>query len=180
MTMQLPGSAQFRDRFPLLARHSNASDLDALLDCLHVRTVESGEVLVTEGSDMDCLYLVWDGELRCSLREGDEEQEIGRVSQGQYVGEVSVLDPGPATATVVAETPCTLLEMSREKFESLGQTHPIIRSRLIKAMIAVLIERLRSSDHMLYQAFGDEDAQPQDARLSRVFQGLFTLPGRHA
>jgi len=159
MNSQLPSASAFCKSFPQLVKHSSAQDVEALLACLKETQLEPGTALVLDGAIISSLYFVWDGELCCSIENGDEKVEIGRIGPGQYVGEVSLLDPGPATASVVAESPTTVYELSREDFDKLGQAHPLIRSKLIRAMVAQLIERLRSSDQLLFQLFDSEEPQ---------------------
>lgn len=154
-------ASAFRKSFPQLVKHTGANDVEALLACLKLATLEPGETLVEDGTRISSLFLVWDGELCCRIENGDQQVEIGRIGPGQYVGEVSLLDPGPATATVIAESPTTVYELSREDFDRLGQANPVIRSKLIRAMVAQLIERLRSSDQLLFQLFDSEE--PQEA-----------------
>ncbi len=159
-------ASAFRKCFPQLVKHSSAGDVEALLACLRRATLAPGETLVDDGATISSLYLVWDGELCCRIENGDDTVEIGRIGPGQYVGEVSLLDPGPATATVIAESPTTVYELTRGDFDQLGQANPVIRSKLIRAMVAQLIERLRSSDQLLFQLFDSEEAEETPATPS--------------
>jgi CRP/FNR family cyclic AMP-dependent transcriptional regulator len=54
------------------------------------------------------------------------------------VGEISLLDDGPRTATATTLTPCELLRVNNSQFDSLLETSPAIRQRLQEAMEARL------------------------------------------
>jgi CRP/FNR family transcriptional regulator, cyclic AMP receptor protein len=51
---------------------------------------------------------------------------VGRVLPGDHFGEVSLLDGGPRSASVIAETPMTLLRIQHEMFlKTLVQDPPL-------------------------------------------------------
>ena len=66
-------------------------------------------------------------------------REVALFGTGDFFGEVSVLDGGPRTATVVAETEIELLVLTVEEFAHLVQASPAVAHR----MLGVLAERLR-------------------------------------
>ena len=54
------------------------------------------------------------------------------------MGEISLLDSGPRTATAVTLTPCELLQVDNRQFDALLEASPAIRQRLEEAMEARL------------------------------------------
>src|SRR5437870_8818365 len=58
-----------------------------------------GETIVREGEDGDAFYLVKEGRAKVLARGVDK----GTIGPRSYFGEISVIDGGPRTATVVAE-----------------------------------------------------------------------------
>ena len=44
---------------------------------------------------------------------------VGNLAEGDYFGEISVIDGGPRTATVVADEEVTLLELAAADFDSI-------------------------------------------------------------
>lgn len=144
---------ELRKRFPYLTKHTSLDEVGAFMKQLVVRYVEPGEVVIHDGKPSDSLFLVWDGELTCYIEDEGRKVQIGYIMPGQYIGEVSILDPGNATASVEAISKCTLLELTRSNFDKLEDAHPIIASKLIRAMDAALITRLRASDEFLLNIF---------------------------
>ena len=66
----------------------------------------------------------------------------GATGTGDFFGEISLLDRGPRTATVVAETPVRTLSLSSRNFRAALKEHP---SMAIK-MLEELARRVRGAD----------------------------------
>jgi CRP/FNR family cyclic AMP-dependent transcriptional regulator len=136
-------SGLFAARFPALAPALGEEDLDVLLAALQVQEVVPSEALVAEGTPVDDLFLVWDGQLDVSVATSAGERSVGTVGPGSFLGEVSLLDPGPATATVTAEQGCTVLHLSRTRFDELCSSHPRLAAALLGEIGRTLADRLR-------------------------------------
>jgi CRP/FNR family cyclic AMP-dependent transcriptional regulator len=164
MFMQIE-TKELRKRFPSLTKHTSLDEVGAFTKQLVMRYVEPGEVVIEDGKPSESLFLVWDGELSCYIEDNGEKVEIGHIMPGQYIGEVSIIDPGNATASVETITNGTLLELTRSNFVKLEKEHPLIASKLIRAIDANLITRLRASDEFLLNVFnhkyGELSASPQ-------------------
>jgi CRP/FNR family transcriptional regulator, cyclic AMP receptor protein len=63
---------------------------------------------------------------------------VDTVGAGGFVGEISLIDAGPRTATVTTLTPCELLRVDNRHFDALIESSPAIRERLQEAMEARL------------------------------------------
>jgi len=64
-----------------------------------------------------------------------------RLGSGDFFGEISLLDGGPRTATVTAETEVTTLGLTPWVFKRLIDSNPSIASKMLK----VMAQRLRAS-----------------------------------
>ncbi|MDA2934899.1 cyclic nucleotide-binding domain-containing protein [Acidobacteria bacterium AH-259-D05] len=74
-----------------------------------------GEEIVKEGDDGDSLFIIGRGQVDVSTMGDGQAVHLARLKAGEFFGEVALLHPQPRTATVRAATPCTLLELSRDK-----------------------------------------------------------------
>ncbi|HSI37110.1 MAG: DUF1003 domain-containing protein [Phycisphaerae bacterium] len=75
-----------------------------------------------EGSDF---YLVTVGRLAvCYPDEAGHEITLAMLAAGDFFGEISLLDGGPRTATIRAQTDCILLTLTRHDFLAFLQRHP--------------------------------------------------------
>ena len=99
--------------------------------------VAAGTVLTHEGRYEGWFYLVAAGTVEIA-RAG---VAVDTVGAGGFVGEISLIDAGPRTATVTTLTPCELLRFDNRHFEALLEASPAIRQRLQDAM-EVRLERI--------------------------------------
>jgi CRP-like cAMP-binding protein len=72
-------------------------------------------------------------------------RKIATVREGEMVGEMSLIDNKPRVATVIAETPMTLLVIEARAFSTLIDEIPEVRKKLL----VTLCERLRAADNKL-------------------------------
>jgi CRP/FNR family cyclic AMP-dependent transcriptional regulator len=98
-------------RVPALAAYSDAQlgDLAALVDEL---SIESGHVLTREGRAGREAFLIVEGEATVTIA----GELVAKVGSGQFVGEMSLLEHQPCTATVTAVTPMRVLVMDPRSF----------------------------------------------------------------
>ena len=100
--------------------------------------VPAGRVIVSEGAAGHEFYLILEGQA-VVRRKG---RRVAMLGPGQYFGELSLLDRGPRTATVVADTDMTLLVLGQREFAAILETVPPVSRKLLQAMA----HRLREAD----------------------------------
>ncbi|NPC86415.1 cyclic nucleotide-binding domain-containing protein, partial [Pyxidicoccus fallax] len=108
-----------------------------------------GEVLLTHGQQGDALYVLLRG--RCAVFHPHGDGDTTRfpdLEEGAVFGEVSLLRSRLATATVRAETPCTLLRLERDVFVKYFRSQPALRRALVK----LGLERLRRTSRLVEDA----------------------------
>ena len=152
----------FTSQFPGLALGLDARQLDALMAALEPEDIAAGETLITQGSPSDALYLVWDGSLEIEV--AGRDRVVSRLGPGDIVGEVSLLDPGPASATVRSDAGCTVLVLRRAQLEQLWAEHPAIATRFLAHLSREMAHRLRRATIRLNRARAHEMAQAQAGR----------------
>ena len=104
--------AEFESRFPKLVSHMKKEEITVLLDSFDLLKIDADEILIKSGDSAQNLYFVWEGALTVFIENEQKSLELGHITQGKTIGEVALLDPGPATATVISKTKCTLLYKS--------------------------------------------------------------------
>jgi CRP-like cAMP-binding protein len=100
--------------------------------------VPAGKVLTEEGSPGHEFYLVLEGTATVSRK----KKKVATVGPGQYFGEMALLDRGPRSATVTADTAMTLLVLGQREFSGVLDEVPGIAHKLL----ATMAERLREAD----------------------------------
>ena len=98
----------------------------------------AGTELTHEGRHEGYFFVIVSGTVRVE-RGG---QTVNTLRDGDFLGEISLLDGGPRTATTVAESPSTLIVMTHQRFSQLLDGSPAIR----RAIMEEVGRRLRRLD----------------------------------
>ncbi len=91
---------------------------------------EPGETLVEEGTIGHRFRLILEG--AADVERGREK--IAGVGKGDFIGEISLLGGGPATATVRCTEPTTCLTIWREQFWHALESEPAIALRILEVV----------------------------------------------
>ena len=112
--------------------------LKRLGDRMDEQRFMEGATIVREGEPGDMFYVIVEGEAKVKDRNG---RTLSGLIPGDFFGEISLMDGGPRTATVVAVTNLTALALSRKDFGTLLQSEPKVTVGLLKHA-ATLLRRL--------------------------------------
>ncbi len=105
-------------------------------------TVPSEKVLVEQGASGRECFVIVDG--TASVKRNG--RRVATLGPGNYFGELSLLDKGPRTATVKAETPLTVLVLGPREFSSVLDSVPGLSHKFL----ATLASRVRDLDTKAY------------------------------
>jgi len=115
--------------------------LRAIARISEVIEVLEGTVLARTGAPGSEFFLILDGSARVEV----SPRKRSRLKPGEYFGEMSLLDGGPRSASVIAETPLRLLVIKRRDFNTLLREAP----ELTQSLLATLSRRLRHAEASL-------------------------------
>ncbi|UCB49415.1 MAG: cyclic nucleotide-binding domain-containing protein [Deltaproteobacteria bacterium] len=109
-----------------------------------------GEIVFREGEPGDYVCFVVEGSLDVLKRsESGEDIVISTLSKGRSIGEMSVIDDLPRSASVKARTKATLLTLSRENFDYILAEHSKIGVKILKGIARLLCLNLRKTSSRL-------------------------------
>jgi CRP-like cAMP-binding protein len=114
-------------RVPLFAGLGSEA-LEAIGRITEERDVDAGTALTTEGRHEGYFFVIVSGSVR--IERGG--QAINTLRDGDFLGEIALLDGGPRTATAIAETPSQLLVMTYQRFQQLLDTEPVVRTAILE------------------------------------------------
>jgi CRP-like cAMP-binding protein len=100
--------------------------------------VEEGKTLTRQGAAGSEFFVIVDGEVAVT-KDGSEIRTMG---EGDFFGEISLLEDRPRTATVTAKTPLRFFVLTRQNFRALLDKQPEIEEKVTTA----LEERLRTTE----------------------------------
>jgi CRP-like cAMP-binding protein len=121
---------------PLFSGMTDRS-IERISEIAHEATFAAGTTLTREGEVGDSFVVIVHGHATV-VQDGRTIRELGA---GEYFGEISLIDGGPRTATVTAETPIDALVVDRDGFSRLMDEFPVVRLDLVSA----LTQRVRAT-----------------------------------
>jgi CRP-like cAMP-binding protein len=95
--------------------------------------------IVRAGARGESFYVILDGEAKVSSPKGSF-----RLGPMSFFGEMSLIDGGPRSATVVAKKDTLTMRLSRGPFMKLIQSEPVIAANIMKELVRRL-RRVESS-----------------------------------
>jgi CRP-like cAMP-binding protein len=122
------------------------ADIDWMARVGVQRRLKDGEVLIEQGKSVDSIMLLLDGQLSVAVK---DVGVIARLGVGEIVGEMSMVDSAPPSATVVAEGECLILSLDKNiLLQKLASDAPFA-SRFYQALAVFLADRLRAMEQRL-------------------------------
>jgi CRP-like cAMP-binding protein len=115
--------------------------LRRIADLMEEERMMAGATMVREGEPGDIFYVILEGEAKVTSTSG---RIVNRLRPGDFFGEISLLDGGPRTASVIAETPVTVLSLRRDPFLKMISAEPEVAVRLL-GYVSGLLRRLERS-----------------------------------
>jgi cAMP-dependent protein kinase regulator len=125
--------------------------LEKLLSSTCVYTFQPGVVLVREGEEGRSMFLIEDGTVEVTTTDSSGAAiPLASLGPGDFFGEVSVLTGRPRTATVVAKTVVTVIEVAKEDLDEIAASYPEVRQVVQKfyeerahATVEAILSRMR-------------------------------------
>jgi CRP-like cAMP-binding protein len=105
----------------------------------------AGETIVAQGDPGTSLFVLYSGTAAVRLGQGESAKLVTELQAGSYFGEMTLFDDQPRSASVVAQTNCTLLSLDRDRFRTLVAQRPIVLMQICKTFGA----RLRETNRQL-------------------------------
>ncbi|MEZ5386755.1 MAG: cyclic nucleotide-binding domain-containing protein [Prosthecobacter sp.] len=133
---------------PLLANF-NANELQLLSSFGDSRSFEAEEIVIRQGDENDHLYLVLKGRLEVLQEVDGADKVVAILEAGDSLGEVSIFDPGPASATVRAGTDSEVWLITQNSLDRLHGANPKVAYRLLTRITTCLSKRMRDMNDKL-------------------------------
>ena len=125
-------------------RNISASEYPLLATRLRCIRFNDGEVLFKEGQRQSTLMGVIEGRIRVTKIDKDgSEVPLVYLRRGMSLGEMSLFEDEPRSATAIASGRVVVVEMTRDTYEDLAEKKPRLALKLQEAMLIILSRRLR-------------------------------------
>ncbi len=172
MSSQLPPKGVTQSETELLEAISKVSlfaDLKdipeatyALMKLLSIRIFKSGETIIREGESGAEFFILADGSASVSKTTQDGDQykvAILHGHKGAFFGESALLEADTRSATIVADTECRCMVLTKSAFDTFSNNHPQWAMPIIRRVANAIMIRLKNMNNdlsLLYKALVDE------------------------
>jgi len=99
------------------------------------------ETIIEAGEPGGTFFVIVEGEVK--VMRGN--RVIARAGPGEFFGEISLLDGGPRTASVVADSPVVAIRLFKSSFDKLVTQEPKVATKIL----AVVARRLREAERTI-------------------------------
>ena len=106
---------------------------------------KAGDRIIAEGDNGDTAFFIVSGSVEVSIGRGANARTVGTLATGEVFGEMSLIEPGPRSATVTAATDTECLAASYEEFIAAIEENPTRAVGFMKT----LVRRLRLMNDLI-------------------------------
>ena len=105
----------------------------------------AGDTIISEGDEGNTAFFIVSGSVEIIVGRGLQAKCVGALTTGEVFGEMSLIEPGPRSATVKAATDVECLATSYDEFVAAIEDHP---DRAV-AFMKTLVRRLRQMNALI-------------------------------
>ena len=110
------------------------------------KTYKPGELIVKEGEEGDRMFIIKEGAVKVTKKLADGGEEVlANLVDGDFFGEMALLDGSPRSASVYAVSPVQMLELYRSSLEEFIQKNPGAGVKILYNIAVILAKRIRST-----------------------------------
>ena len=137
-----------------LFRELTPSEMDVLISISKEKRAKKDEIIFREGDTGDAFYLIVSGSVRIStIVPGVGEEALTILREGEYFGEMALIDDAPRSASAIANDDTILLLIEKDNFQKLLEQETGIAYKLLWVFTKTLSARLRKTDEQLKSIF---------------------------
>jgi CRP/FNR family cyclic AMP-dependent transcriptional regulator len=137
-----------------LFRELTPDEMDVLISISKEKKIKKNEIIFKEGDVGDAFYLIILGSVRIStMVPGVGEEALTILKEGEYFGEMALIDDAPRSASAIANDDTRLLLIEKDDFRKLLAKDTGIAYKLLWVFTKTLSARLRKTDEQLKSIF---------------------------
>ena len=143
-------------------------ELKEVAAIVHKREYRTGEPVFYQGDPGLGMYIVQDGEVSITIMGKDgNERELAMLNDGDFFGELALLDESPRSANAVCKSDCMLIGFFRPDLFELIEKKNTLGIKIVLKLAEIVAQRLRQTDKELSKVKGQlERLQARDERDS--------------
>jgi CRP/FNR family transcriptional regulator, cyclic AMP receptor protein len=128
------GGQELLAQVPLFS-HLSRRQLKRLAESTTEQRYMEGASIVREGEEGDSFFVIVEGQARVTNAKG---RTVNQLVPGDFFGEISLLDGGARTASVISDTPLRMLVLKRNAFRKIVSEDTTVAIKLLEYAAALL------------------------------------------
>ncbi len=138
------------------------ADLVVLANKLSSKSFAEGDVIFAQGDKGDTMYVIEEGAVDIVAGSGSRRVTLASLFNGQYFGELSLLDAAPRSAAAVAARQTLTLVLEREDFVEFVRGRPAASL----AIMHELAERMRATNELMTRTVSRNVVEEDEENIS--------------
>ncbi|MEK6673990.1 MAG: cyclic nucleotide-binding domain-containing protein [Nitrospirota bacterium] len=131
----------------------NRRELAAIERILHRREYNHDEIIFREGDPGAGMYIIETG--RVDIVREPDMHVLAELNDGEFFGELALLDDSPRTATAIVKIPCKMLCFLQPDMLDMIERNPRLGTKVLLRLARTMGERLKKSNEQI-QALKEE------------------------
>ncbi len=112
-----------------------SSETEILTKHCTTRNYPANSILINEGDDTSSLYVIVEGEVKVFVNdEHGKEAILNIMGEGEYFGELALVDDAPRSASVMTIKPTKVMIITKADFKRCLSDYPDMAYSLIRAL----------------------------------------------
>lgn len=133
------------------------NELNKVANMVEEHFFRKGDYICREGAWGDSMYIIGDGEMKIIKKLSHETNwEITSLRHGDFFGEVALVDGSPRTASAVATSNSTVLELFGRDFKKLISAGDSLANKMLESLLRTLINRIRFTDDLVTKIMSEK------------------------
>jgi CRP/FNR family cyclic AMP-dependent transcriptional regulator len=129
-----------------LFRDFTLDEIQGCFELLESEDVSAGTCIVRQDEHGDSMYLLVSGTAKVIHHKNGCDVALAELKQGDFFGEIALVDHGPRSADVEALTDCRLYKITQATLSALAGVYPNAAFKFLIAVGRILVERMRQSN----------------------------------
>ncbi len=135
-------------RIPIFRSLKNR-EVRAVERILHQRDYQPGEIVFQQGNPGVGMYIIHSGNVEVIFE--PTGQVLAELSDGEFFGELGLIDESPRSATVVAKSDCKLFGFFQSDLRDLIDRNPRLGVKIVMQLVSTIGERLKRSNEQVQE-----------------------------
>ncbi len=148
------------------------------------RTIDSGDIIFSEGDQGSEMYIIQDGKVRISKTIGESEHVLAVLGKGDFFGEMAIVNNVKRTANATAASEVNLLCFNRNGFTNMINKNAKIAINIIDKLCRRLQNMNMQIQHILkkntrgiielniFYAFKEETGEEKNLNYEKLVESI--------